>query len=148
MYLARVVGSTVATQKDPNLEGAKLMLVQLIGPDGTETPDLHVAVDAVGAGTGSVVVVVIGSGARLTEITSPMPVDAAIVGIVDSVQLDGASAYSTATGFAAAAGAKSAAGANSAAGAKSAARATGQGEGGSGGGARRARSGRAGGGAA
>lgn len=100
MYLAKVVGSAVATQKDPNLEGAKLMLVQLIGPDGTETPDLHVAVDAVGAGTGSVVVVVIGSGARLTEITNPMPVDAAIVGIVDSVEMDGSHAYSASTGFA------------------------------------------------
>jgi microcompartment protein CcmK/EutM len=143
MYLARVVGSTVATQKDPNLEGAKLMLVQLIGPDGTQTPDLHVAVDAVGAGIGSVVVVVIGSGARLTEITSPMPVDAAIVGIVDSVEMDGRHAYSAATGFVAATPS-----------AESAARAAGQGEAGSGGGpspgpgARRARSGRAGGGAA
>jgi len=135
MYLAKVVGTAVATQKDPNLEGAKLMLIQLIGPDGTETPDLHVAVDAVGAGTGSVVVVVIGSGARLTDITSPMPVDAAIVGIVDSVEMDGKHTYSAATGFV-----------RAAVGVKSAAPATGPGAEGAGG--ARARGGRAGGGAA
>ena len=99
MYLGKVVGSAVATQKDPNLEGAKLLLVQLVGPDGRETPDLHVAVDAVGAGVGSVVVVVIGSGARLTEQTNPMPVDAAIVAIVDTIEQEGSRLYSAAEGF-------------------------------------------------
>lgn len=103
MYLAKVVGSTVATQKDPNLEGAKLMVVQLIRPDGGELPDLHVAVDSVGAGVGSIVVVTIGSGARLTEVTHPMPVDAAIVAIVDTIEREGAHVYSAGGGFAGAA---------------------------------------------
>lgn len=101
MYLAKVIGSAVATQKDPQLEGAKLMLVQLVAPDGRESEDLHVAVDAVGAGIGNVVIVVIGSGARLTEQTKPMPVDATIVGIVDTIERSGSRVYAAAEGFAA-----------------------------------------------
>lgn len=99
MYLAKVVGSTVATHKDPNLEGAKLLVVRLISPEGREAADLHVAVDAVGAGVGNVVVVTIGSGARLTEQTNPMPVDAAVVAIVDSIEHMGARVYSAGGGF-------------------------------------------------
>ena len=99
MYLAKVVGTAVATQKDSNLAGGKLLVVQVIGPRGEETTDLHVAVDTVGAGTDSIVVVVIGSGARLTEMTKPMPVDAAVVAIVESLEVEGERTYSAEAGF-------------------------------------------------
>lgn len=94
MYLARVVGTVVATRKDDRLEGCKLILVQPLDERGKESGRCVVAVDTVQAGHREVVLVVAGSSARMTERTTNSPVDAAIVGIVDTVAVDGSEPWS------------------------------------------------------
>jgi ethanolamine utilization protein EutN len=88
MILARVVGTVVATRKDPRLEGKKLLVVKPVAPDGKDESGYVVSVDTVGAGTGERVIVVAGSSARMAEGCKDKPVDSAIVGIVDEVSLD------------------------------------------------------------
>jgi microcompartment protein CcmK/EutM len=88
MILARVVGTVVATRKDPRLEGKKLLVVKPVAPDGKDESGYVVSVDTVGAGTGERVIVVAGSSARLAEGCKDKPVDSAIVGIVDEVSMD------------------------------------------------------------
>jgi ethanolamine utilization protein EutN len=88
MILGRVVGNIVATRKDPRLEGYKLMVVKPVAPDGKEESGYVIAVDTVQAGNSDLVLVVSGSSARLAEGCKDRPVDASIVGIVDSVSLD------------------------------------------------------------
>lgn len=91
MFLARVVGSVVATRKDPKLLAKKLLLVVAVEPDGTRAGSHHVAVDTVHAGVGELVLCVRGSSARMAEGLGDTPVDLAIVGIVDHADLDAAS---------------------------------------------------------
>ena len=93
MYLARVVGTVVATRKDDCLEGCKLLLVQPLDETGADSGRCVVAVDTVQAGHREVVLVVAGSSARMTERTKDSPVDASIVGIVDTVAVDGAAPW-------------------------------------------------------
>lgn len=93
MKLARVVGTTVATQKDPKLGARKLMVINTLKIDGTPTDDFLVAVDTVGAGIGEVVLYVTGSSARMTELTRDSPVDAAIVAIVEEIEVGGKTLY-------------------------------------------------------
>ena len=90
MILARVIGTVVCTQKDPRLEGAKLQVVEPLSI-ATQKSDgkALVAIDTVGAGLGEVVLVVSGSSARQTDATVGTPVDAVIMGIVDTINLDG-----------------------------------------------------------
>lgn len=88
MILGKVVGTVVATRKDERLVGSKLLLVQPVRPDGSERGALLVAVDTVDAGAGEQVLVVSGSSARMAAGLADRPVDAAIVGIVDTVALD------------------------------------------------------------
>jgi ethanolamine utilization protein EutN len=88
MYLARILGTVVATRKDDRLEGCKLLIVQPVDPRGADTGAPVVAVDTVSAGFTETVIVVTGSSARMTARTKDAPVDAAIVGIVDSVSVD------------------------------------------------------------
>ena len=88
MFLARVVGTVVATQKDPRLKNQKLLLVIPVGPDGTEEGGYVVAVDTVDAGYKETVLVVRGSSARMADGMNERPVDASIVGIVDTADLD------------------------------------------------------------
>jgi len=88
MYLARILGTVVATRKDDRLEGCKLLVVQPLDPAGNDSGQPVVAVDTVGAGASEMVLVVTGSSARMTSRTKDAPVDAAIVGIVDTVALD------------------------------------------------------------
>ncbi|MGH9870186.1 MAG: EutN/CcmL family microcompartment protein [Candidatus Polarisedimenticolia bacterium] len=88
MYLARILGTVVATRKDDRLEGCKLLIVQPLDPRGGDTGSPLVAVDTVSAGFTETVLVVTGSSARMTGRTKDSPVDAAIVGIVDSVSVD------------------------------------------------------------
>ncbi len=90
MLLGRIVGTVVATRKDDRLEGCKLLLVQPVDPAGKDTGVPVVAVDTVSAGYKETVLVVTGSSARMTGRTRESPVDAAIVGIVDTVSIDGA----------------------------------------------------------
>ena len=88
MILARVVGTVVATRKDPRLEGHKLLILKPVTPQGKDEANYLIAVDTVSAGFREKVIVVSGSSARMAEGCKDKPVDAAIVGIVDSVDLD------------------------------------------------------------
>jgi microcompartment protein CcmK/EutM len=87
MILGRVVGTVVATRKDERLLGAKLLLVRTIDPKGKDEAGYTVAVDTVDAGVNERVLVVTGSSARMAAGLKDSPVDAAIVGIVDSVEV-------------------------------------------------------------
>ena len=88
MILARVVGTVVATRKDPRLEGKKLLIVKPVSPEGQDEAGYVVSVDPVSAGFKERVLVVAGSSARMADGCKDLPVDSAIVGIVDDVQLD------------------------------------------------------------
>ena len=83
MQLARVIGDVVATRKDPNFDGIKLLLVQPIGSDGKDVGRALVAVDSVGAGVGETVFFVRGKEASFPFYPTEVPADAGIVGIVD-----------------------------------------------------------------
>lgn len=95
MFIGRITGSLVATQKVETMVGQKLLVVEPLRVNEKDQSDLQptgrtfVAVDTVGAGVGEVVLCVQGSSSRFTEQTKTLPVDCAIVGIVDSVQLSG-----------------------------------------------------------
>lgn len=89
MILARVVGEVIATQKRPQFEGAKLLIVQPETPSGERTGTALLAIDSVGAGRGELVIAVLegrAAGEALGRRLSP--VDAAIVGIVDQVDVE------------------------------------------------------------
>ena len=89
MTLARVVGTVVATQKHPKFEGAKLLLVQPITLEDTPRGPALLAVDSVGAGVHEKVLVVIEGRAAAEAVgRTGTPVDAAIIGIVDSVDVE------------------------------------------------------------
>ena len=88
MVLGRVVGTVVATRKDPRLEGKKLLIVRPISPDGKDEAGYVVSVDTVGAGFRETVLTVAGSSARMASGCKDTPVDNAIVGIVDKVSMD------------------------------------------------------------
>jgi ethanolamine utilization protein EutN len=87
VILARVVGSVVATRKDERLVASKLLLVRPASPGGQAEGGYLVAVDTVDAGVGETVLVVSGSSARMAFGLKDCPVDAAIVGIVDTVDV-------------------------------------------------------------
>ena len=87
MQIARVIGDVVTTMKDENLSGIKLLVLQPLDPDGNAAGRTLVAVDAVGAGVGETVLIVSGSSARMAAGMKDCPVDAAIVGIVDHVEV-------------------------------------------------------------
>jgi microcompartment protein CcmK/EutM len=88
MVLARVIGTVVASRKDPRLEGKKLLVCRLVDPDGKDEKGYFVAVDTVAAGISENVLIVQGSSARMAQGLKDTPVDAAIVGIVDQVSQD------------------------------------------------------------
>ena len=88
MILARVVGTVVATRKDPRLEGKKLLVLKPVSAEGKDESGYVVAVDTVSAGYRETVLVVSGSSARMAEGCKDRPVDTSIVGIVDNVHLD------------------------------------------------------------
>lgn len=88
MILARVVGTIVATRKDPRLEGHKLLILKPITPQGKDESNYLIAVDTVSAGFREKVIVVSGSSARMAEGCKDKPVDATIIGIVDNIDLD------------------------------------------------------------
>jgi microcompartment protein CcmK/EutM len=89
MILARVVGTVVATRKDPRLEGKKLLVLKPVTPEGKDESGYVIAVDTVSAGVRETVLAVAGSSARMAEGCKDKPVDTAIIGIVDTVSLDG-----------------------------------------------------------
>ena len=83
MQLARVVGDIVATRKDENLMGLKLLVLQPLATDGSASGRTLVAVDAIGAGTGETVFFVRGKEASFPFHPTAVPTDAGVVGIVD-----------------------------------------------------------------
>ena len=103
MFLARVTGHVVASVKDKTLNGQKLFVVEPLSVKYDErtkepaslgnTGRAIVAIDAVGAGEGQLVLIVQGSSARMTEQTKNLPADAIIVGIVDSAEYAGKSFF-------------------------------------------------------
>jgi ethanolamine utilization protein EutN len=100
MFLARVEGSVVATKKDPSMSGRKLLLVRPQLVDDKDPTKFRpgsntiVAVDSVGAGIGELVMFCQGSSARLAPNLKDAPVDAVIIGIVDTVDVMGKQIYS------------------------------------------------------
>ena len=88
MQLARVIGTVVATRKDPRLEGKKLLICRPINIDGGDETGYLVAVDTVSAGYRETVLVVQGSSARMSSGCEDTPVDAAVVGIIDEISKD------------------------------------------------------------
>jgi microcompartment protein CcmK/EutM len=95
VVLGRIIGTLVASRKEPTLEGLKLLVVRACDVDGaiTGTGAIVVAVDAVGAGIGEVVLYAAGSSARQTQVTQNRPVDATIMAIVDEIAVDGERRY-------------------------------------------------------
>src|ERR1041384_8487009 len=100
MFLARAPGSVVATKKVASMVGSKLLTVEplRVDPDKRDkligTGRTFVCVDTVGAGQGEMVLIVQGSSARLAPETEKLPVDAAIIGIVDSVNVENRTIFS------------------------------------------------------
>ena len=87
MQLAKVIGDVVATRKDEKLVSNKLLIARPIDPYGKAEGNYLVAVDTVDAGFGETVLIVSGSSARMASGMKDCPVDAAIVGIVDTVEV-------------------------------------------------------------
>ena len=93
MRIALVIGSTISTIKDAAISGRKLLIVRNTDTVGKVTGEPYVAVDTVSAGTGDLVLVTDGSSARYTSQTGNAPVDAVIVGVIDSLELGGKVTY-------------------------------------------------------
>jgi microcompartment protein CcmK/EutM len=88
MLLAKIVGTVVATRKDPRLVANKLLVVRPVDPRGKAEGNYLVAIDTVDAGVGETVLIVSGSSARMATGLKDCPVDAAVVGIIDAVDLN------------------------------------------------------------
>lgn len=94
MVLALVIGTVVSTRKEEELQSLKMLLLRPCDPAGKVLPGQPVvAVDAVGAGVGEVVLYCAGSSARQTKVTKDRPVDATIMAIVDLVESEGDTRY-------------------------------------------------------
>jgi microcompartment protein CcmK/EutM len=93
MLIGKVVGTVVSTRKEAELEGLKFLLVRGQDVEGKPTSTLVVAVDAIGAGVGEVVLYASGSSARQTTVTKDRPVDATIMAIVDQIEVGGQMKY-------------------------------------------------------
>ena len=93
MLLGKVVGTLVATRKEPTLDGLKFLVLKQLDIEGQETGGYRVAADAVGAGMGEVVLYATGSSARQTKLTDRRPCDAVIMAIVDTLEVDGIVKY-------------------------------------------------------
>ncbi len=93
MILGKVIGTLVASRKEPTLDGLALLVVRACDVDGTPNGSIAIAVDAVGAGLGEVVLYCSGSSARQTQVTKDRPVDAVIMAIVDQIAIDGESRF-------------------------------------------------------
>ncbi len=99
MFLARVIGQVVSSKKDEGMQGRKLLLVRPLLVDEASPAGLRnganslVAVDSIGAGIGEMVLLVQGSSARKVKGLNPCPIDAAVIGIVDTVDVLGNKIY-------------------------------------------------------
>lgn len=93
MLIGKVVGTVVSTRKEQELEGLKFLVVRGQDLDGKPTSTMVVAVDAVGAGVGELVLYASGSSARQTQVTKDRPVDATIMAIIDQIEVGGTLKY-------------------------------------------------------
>ena len=93
MLIARVIGTVVSTQKEPTLEGLRLLVCQPLNAEGEKAGTVVVAADAVGAGVGEVILFATGSSARQTVATQNRPVDAVVMAIVDQWEVGGKTKY-------------------------------------------------------
>ena len=93
MQLGEVIGTVVASQKEPRLQGVKFLVLRNLDAEMNPSGGYAIAVDTVGAGKGDVVLHVAGSSARMTETTQDRPVDACIMAIVDIIELEGRKTY-------------------------------------------------------
>lgn len=93
MLMGQVIGTVVATRKDEELEGLTFLVVKGVDIDGKMTGPLVVAVDAVGAGVGELVLFAAGSSARQTHVTKNRPVDHVVMAIIDEVMAEGRVRY-------------------------------------------------------
>ena len=89
MILGKVIGTVVATRKEASMNGLTLLVIRQVDVEGKESSNYLVAVDAVGAGPGELVMVATGSSARQTEVTDKRPCDAVVMAIVDQWDLNG-----------------------------------------------------------
>ena len=89
MLIAKVIGTTVSTVKDEKLTGRKLLILRQSDETGNQAGKPYVAVDTVDAGVGALVLTCAGSSARQTNITKDTPVDAVIMAVIDSLEVDG-----------------------------------------------------------
>jgi microcompartment protein CcmK/EutM len=93
MKLGRIVGTVVSTRKDEKIRSLKLYIVRDLTMEITDRDSFVVAADSVGAGVGEVVLYASGSSARQTIMTDKRPIDAAVMAIVDIVDVDGSVVY-------------------------------------------------------
>lgn len=93
MLMGKVMGTVVATRKEQELEGLKLLVLRGMDLEGKVNGPVVVAVDAVGAGVGEVVLYCSGSSARQTKVTKDRPVDATVMAIVDQLEVGGTLKY-------------------------------------------------------
>ncbi len=89
MLIAKVIGTTVATIKDEKLLGRKLLIVRQTDERGVPSGKPFVAIDSVDAGIGDLVLTAAGSSARQTTVTKDTPVDAVIMAVIDSLEVEG-----------------------------------------------------------
>jgi ethanolamine utilization protein EutN len=89
MFLGRVIGDVVATQKTPSHEGQKILIVQPLNLDGSDRGEPLLALDSVGAGEGDRVLLTTEGFSAMTAVGRPhSPIDMAVIGVVDTVTLD------------------------------------------------------------
>jgi len=93
MLIAKVIGTTVSTIKDEKLNGRKLLILRQTDEHGVVSGKPYVAVDTVDAGVGDLVLTAAGSSARQTNITKDTPVDAVIMSVIDSLEVDGETVF-------------------------------------------------------
>lgn len=94
MQIAKVRGTVVSNLKEPSLRGVKFLFLQFLDDDGQPLPKYEVAADMVGAGIDEWVLVSLGSAARQVDGSNTRPIDAMVVGIVDTVSVDNHTLYS------------------------------------------------------
>ena len=93
MQLARVAGTLVATDKEPSMDGLSFRVLRQLDFENADMGGYVIAVDAIGAGVGEVVMFATGSSARQTTATDGRPCDAVIMAIVDTWEVDGEEKY-------------------------------------------------------
>jgi ethanolamine utilization protein EutN len=89
MYIANVVGTVVSTRKNDNLVGKKILIIQPLNVNYLPEGSCEIAVDSVGAGVGEIVLVLTGSSASRVFGAENSPIDRAIIGIIDSIEVSG-----------------------------------------------------------